>query len=136
MKILLTIILLLIAIKLSAPPGVNIPVILKAEALNNLEAIWRAVCQVESGGNRWAWCIDVNGKPSIGISQIQQSRIGHYNQLTGASYTLDDCFDPEISKEVFMYFAERIGNEEKLIRAWNGSGPATIKYYEKVKSKL
>jgi len=137
MKAIIVIVIMLIWIRmLTAPPGVNIPVLLKIRPMNNNEAIWQAVIQVESGGNPMAYCIDINGKPSVGIAQIQQSRISHYNRLTGASYNLDDCFDPEVSKEVFMYFAERIGNEERLIRAWNGSGPMTKKYYNKVKARL
>jgi len=137
MKKVFAIITMLIWIRmLAAPPGINILVILKHEPLNNLEAIWGAVCQVESGGNPYAWCTDINGKPSVGISQIQQSRISHYNRLTGASYTLDDCLNPEVSEEVFMYFARRIGNEERLIRAWNGSGEMTDAYLIKVKRQL
>ena len=132
----LILIMLLLCEKLSAPPGVQVPVILQTEPLNNLEAIWRAVCQVESGGRSDAFCIDINCLPSVGIAQIQPSRISHYNRLTGASYTLADCFDAEVSKRVFMYFARRIGNEERLIKAWNGSGEMTEIYLTKVKRYL
>ena len=131
-----TILLLMIALKLTAPPGADIPVILKQEPLNNLEAIWLAVVQVESNGNPDAFCIDINGLPSVGVAQIQPSRIAHFNRLTGASYTLADCFDAEVSKRVFMYFARRIGNEERLIKAWNGSGEMTEIYLTKVKRYL
>jgi len=124
---------LLMSMKLSAPPSISIPTILRPEPLNNLEAIWHAVIMVESNGNPDAFCIDINGQPSVGIAQIQPSRIAHYNRLAGTSYMLKDCFDPEISKEVFMYFARKIGNEERLIMAWNGSGPLTEIYLAKVK---
>jgi hypothetical protein len=127
---------LLMSMKLSAPPGINIPTVLRPEPLNNLEAIWQAVIMVESNGNPDAFCIDINGLPSVGIAQIQPSRISHYNRLTGATYTLADCFDPLVSKEVFMYFARKIGNEERLIKGWNGSGPRTIEYYNKIKRHL
>ena len=129
-------ILLLLSLSLSAPPGVNIPVIIKEAPLNNYEAIWDAVCMVESNGNPDAFCIDVNGQPSVGIAQIQPSRIKHYNRLTEKNYLLKDCFDPEISKEVFMYFASRGKSEEMIIRSWNGSGAMTIVYYNKVKRYL
>jgi len=123
---------LLMSMKLSAPPGISIPTVLRPEPLNNLEAIWLAVIMVESNGNPDAFCIDINGLPSVGIAQIQPSRISHYNRLTGATYTLADCFDPEVSKEVFMYFARKIGNEERLVKAWNGAGALTEIYLAKV----
>ena len=131
----LILILFLACYNLSAPPGYQMPVILQTEPLNNLEAIWQAVCMVESSGNCYAVNYEKGGY-SVGISQIRQVRIDHYNRLTGANYTLDDCFSPEVSKEVFMYFAHRVGNEDRLIRAWNGGGPATIRYLNKVKSCL
>ncbi|MEN6569020.1 MAG: transglycosylase SLT domain-containing protein [Rikenellaceae bacterium] len=136
MKRVLILLMLAACIKLSAPPPAQEFVILHEETLNNLEAIWQAVIKVESNGNPDAFSIDINGQPSVGIAQIQPSRIAHYNRLTGHSYSLADCFDPEVSKEVFMFFAKRIGNEEKLIKAWNGSGPRTEIYYNKVRRYL
>ena len=125
-------ILFLACYSLSAPPCYQVPVILQPEPLTNLEAIWQAVVIVESSGNPYAVNYEKGGY-SIGVVQIRQVRIDHYNRLTGANYTLDDCFSPEVSKEVFMYFAKRIGNEDRLIRAWNGSGPQTIEYLNLVK---
>lgn len=127
--------LFLACFKLSAPPGYQVVVILRPEPLTNLEAIWAAVCQVESSGNRWAVNFEKGGH-SVGIAQIRQVRINHYNRLTGKDYILQDAFDPEISREIFMYFARRIGNEDKLIMAWNGSGPETVEYLKKVKAVL
>lgn len=121
------------SMKLSAPPGINIPTVLRPEPLNNLEAIWQAVIMVESNGNPDAFCIDINGQPSVGIAQIQPSRIAHYNRLAGTNYKLYDCFDPEVSKEVFLFFARKIGNEERLIKAWNGAGWRTEIYLTKIK---
>jgi len=129
-------ILFLLPSLLSAPPPMEDLVILQTGPLNNLEAIWFAVCQVESGNDPDAFCWDVNGQPSVGIAQIQPSRIRHYNKLTGHSYTLADCFNAEISKEVFFFFARKIGNEDRLIKSWNGSGPATEIYLQKVKRYL
>ena len=129
------IIMFLIAAKLTAPPGSQVPVIIQQQPLNNYEAIWRAVCQVESNCNHWAVNYEKGGF-SCGIAQIRQVRIDHYNKLTGKSYVLDDAFNSEISKEIFMFFAYRIGNEDKLIRSWNGAGPQTYKYLNKVKLRL
>lgn len=138
MKYLPFIFLLLLCQVLSAPPGYQVPVVLQTEPFNNLEAIWQAVIMVESGGNPDAFCWDVNNQPSVGISQIQPSRIAHYNRLTGKDYKLKDAFDPEISKEIFMFFAKRIGNEERLIRAWNGNikSEMTYNYLQKVQKYL
>ena len=122
----------LIAAKLTAPPGVQIPVIIQQQPLNNYEAIWQAVCQVESNCNPWAVNYEKGGF-SCGISQIRQCRIDHYNQLSTNCVQLDDVFDPEISKEIFMFFAHRIGNEDKLIKAWNGAGEQTYHYLSKVR---
>ena len=128
----MTLITTLLFLELSAPSAEYYPVILMEEPLNNLEAIWWGVCKIESNHNSDVWIIDTNGKPSIGIAQIQQSRVDHFNRLTGKDYKHEDCFDAEISKEIFMFFARRIGNEEQLIKSWNGSGPMTEIYYRKV----
>lgn len=134
----LILIMLLFCQVLSAPPGYQVPVILQTEPFNNLEAIWQAVIMVESSGNPDAWVIDINDKPSIGIAQIQQSRVDHFNRLTGKNYKHEDCFDLDVSKEIFMFFARRIGSEEILIRSWNGNvkSEMTRIYYEKVKRYL
>lgn len=135
MKAIILIISMFVCAKLTAPPYTGAAVIIQEQAINNYDAIWEAVCQVESGGNPYAVNYEKGGY-SVGLAQIRQVRIDHYNRLTGANYTLDDCFSLEVSKEVFMYFAHRIGNEDRLIRAWNGSGPQTIEYLKKVKSCL
>ncbi len=137
MKKMMLILFLLPRLLLSPAPIADF-VILQTEPLNNYEAIWYAVTMVESGGRSDAFCIDINGLPSVGLAQIQQSRVSHFNRLTGHSYKLSDCFDPEISKQVFLYFANRIGNEDKLIRAWNGNinSQMTYNYLQKVKKYL
>lgn len=134
----MTTITLLLFIELSAPAADYYPVILIEEPLNNLEAIWWAVCKIESNHDPTAWIIDTNGKLSIGIAQIQQSRVDHFNRLTGKNYKHEDCFDLDVSKEIFMFFARRIGSEEILIRSWNGNvkSEMTRIYYEKVKRYL
>lgn len=135
------ILLLMIALKLTAPPGANIPVLLKYEAINNNEAIWQAVCKIESNGNPYAWCIDINGKPSVGIGQIQLSRVKEFNKEADKNYTHDDMFDPVKSREVFDHYASKSTYEQEIIRCWNG-GPrgmakeSTVKYYRKVRARL
>jgi hypothetical protein len=86
-----------------------------------------------------AFCIDVNGLPSVGIAQIQESRIVDYNASNGTNLSLQDCFDPDISKRIFMFYAS--GDNEHIARCWNG-GPkgmqreSTIKYWQLIKSHL
>lgn len=135
MKQVIFIAVLLFCMNLSAPPGNDTPVILLNQPINNYEAIWKAVCQVESNGNAYAVNYEKGGF-SCGIAQIRQIRIEHYNRISGKNYVLDDAFNPEISKEIFMFYAHRIGNEDKLIRAWNGSGKETYHYLNKVKERL
>ena len=141
MRKMTTILLLMIALKLTAPPGVQVQVILQTEPLNNLKAIWKAVCTVESSNDPLAYCIDVNGLPSIGISQIQKSRVDEYNREANDTIKHSDCFDPIVSKRIFDHYAKKYNNTNHLIRCWNG-GPkgmnkkATIKYLEKVERYL
>ena len=106
--------------------------------INPYENIWNAVCTVESRNDPLA----VGDKHlkifSYGISQIRQIRLDDYYLRTGIRYTLEDCFNVSVSKEIFMYYAERIGpyNLDKIIRSWNGSGPKTYTYLKLVKDKL
>jgi len=97
--------------------------------------IYNAIAMVESKMNPLAY----NPKErAVGILQIRQIRINDYNLLTGKSYKLKDAYDVEVSKEIFFYYAEKIGieNQDLIIRKWNGSGPMTYKYLEKVKRYL
>ena len=73
---------------------------------------------------------------AYGIAQIRDIRIRDYNERTGKGYTLEDCLDSAISREVFMYYAEKIGDYEKAAKKWNGSGYMTEIYWEKVKKEL
>lgn len=107
----------------------------KAFGINPYENIWRAVCLVESGNDPKAYNPKEN---AVGISQIRQIRINDYNKRTGKSYKLKDMYDPDKSKEVFLYYAVKIGedNPEKIIKSWNGSGKQTYQYLAKVKKHL
>lgn len=94
-----------------------------------------AIAMVETAG-------DVNAynpvEQAAGIFQIRPVRVTDYNIRTGSSYQLADMFDYEISKEVFLYYASRTGpyNFEQIARNWNGSGPRTVIYWERVKRYL
>jgi hypothetical protein len=130
MKAILLIILFLIPIRAIAPVDKGI-VIIDRGGIDLIEMLWRAVCIVESNNDPLA----VNVKEqAYGIAQIRECRIQHFNKLTSKSYRLEDCFNPAVSREIFMYFATE--DLEKTARAWNGSGKATLKYWNKIKKYL
>jgi hypothetical protein len=45
-------------------------------------------------------------------------------------------YDQEKATEVFMLFAQRLEDPERIARRWNGSGPMTDRYWEKVQKYL
>lgn len=137
MKIL--IILMCIAFKAFAPEyrTLFIPIAMKAQPY---EAIWKAVCQVESSGNPLAWNQKEN---AIGISQIRAIRVKDYFQRSGNHYTHEEMFSPEKSKIVFMYYAMQYSpdQQERISREWNGGyrgmqKEQTKHYWQKVQTKL
>jgi hypothetical protein len=94
-----------------------------------------AVVQVESFGDTMSNNLL---EEAIGAFQIRPIRLLDYNQRTGNKYKMEDCVNYNISKKIFLYYANRIGfpQYEKIARNWNGSGETTIDYWEKVKSYL
>lgn len=129
--------LILFSCTLKAPPDKR-AVIIQPEKICPYDALFNAVCQVESSGDPFAVGDTTLIGQSYGIVQIRKIRLDHYCDLTGIRYSEQDMFCPEKSKEVFMYFADRIGpyDLERIIRNWNGRWDLTDKYYAKVKSKL
>jgi hypothetical protein len=114
----------------ATPSSFNELIIVKYEPIRPYEKIWSAVCQYESKNNPNAY----NPKEmATGIVQIRPIRIKDYNQRTGKSYTIDDCFKVEISKEIFIYFANKFQHDEpdKIAKDWNKC--KTDNYWKKVK---
>lgn len=100
-----------------------------------------AVIWVESRGNTMA----IGAVGERGILQIRESRLKDYNHATGKAYTLNDLFREDISKEIFLYYANRIGierdNWEDICRQWNGGSQGmriaqTEIYWNKVQNQL
>jgi hypothetical protein len=131
-KMKISLILLFLTLVLKAPEWrcliINVP-----EPIQPYEVIWRAVCQVESSGNPLAYNKEEN---AVGIAQIRSIRIADFNKRTGKNYQLKEMYCPVKSKEVFLYFANKIQEPDKIIRDWNGSGKATYVYLKKVKKKM
>ena len=104
----------------------------RIEPIRPYENVWKAVCMVESSGNPLAYHMEKNGHASIGIAQIQESRIKDFNKRTGKNYKLADMYDPAKSKDVFLHYATGIGyrNPERICRLWNGGEPNGMKIKE------
>mgnify|MGYP001220262964 FL=1 len=131
-KVKISILFIIISFQLYAPfVEKQILYIEQPECIQPFEDLWKAVCMVESTNNPLA----INKEEqAYGIAQIRQCRIDHFNQLTGKNYTLQDCLNPVIAKEVFLRFAKL--DLEKTAKKWNGSGPMTEIYWNKVKKYL
>jgi hypothetical protein len=76
--------------------------------------------------------------------QIRQGRLTDYNICNGTNYTLEDCYNYEISKKIFLYFTNHTLSGKHIpyktwewaARDWNGSGRATEIYWENVKNLI
>lgn len=100
--------------------------------------IIRAIIQVESNGNRFAY----NKKEgAAGILQIRDIMLRHVNLISKSNYQLEDRFDSLKSVEMFLKFQEKYNptmDIEIASRCWNGGNngmkkiKATENYYQKV----
>ena len=107
--------------------------VISLEALNYYPLV-EAVFKWETRGSMDTLSYNAR-EGAYGGLQIRQCRIEHYNRLTGRNYTLEDMYDFEKAREVFLYFAKG-KTFEQAAKSWNGSGPMTIKYWEGVKTYL
>ncbi len=116
-------------------PETTVAFILASEPVDAYERLIKAVVKVESAGNTLAYNL---AEEAVGAFQIRPIRILDYNQRTGKNYKIENCYNFDISKEVFLYYAREIGypDYETIARNWNGSGKTTQDYWEKVKSNL
>jgi hypothetical protein len=116
-------------------PDLNELAIIKSYPVDLYDKLIRAVIEVESRGDSLAFN---PVEQAYGIMQIRPIRLLDYNQRTGKNYKMKDCFRPEISKEIFLYYAKAIGypDYERISRSWNGSGVKTLEYWDKVKANL
>jgi hypothetical protein len=126
---------LALAIRLYAPDH-RVLYITVSDKIQPFQRIWDVICEYESGNNPLAFCIDINGLPSVGIAQIQESRLNDYNNQSGDNLTLAEMFNPEKARKVFMWFASKSKTNDSFIRSWNGSGPMAEIYLQNIKSHL
>lgn len=138
MKRLIILIFLMFSLRTFAPAS-NCLVILDNSPIQPYEKLWEAICEIESGGNPYAIGDKHLMHHSYGIVQIRQSRLNDYVKQTGKVYTVQDCFDKEVSREIFMFYVSP--DFETTAREWNGGAngmkkKSTLKYWEKVENKL
>lgn len=119
----------------AAAPDLRGTFIVVTRPVNPFEKLMDAIIKVESSGDTLAINCD---EEAIGAFQIRPIRLLDYNQRTGKNYKEDDLYNIEISKEIFLYYAKRIGYHdfESIAKSWNGSGKLTVAYWQKVKSYL
>lgn len=128
-------IILSLTASLASAPDLKVGYIFSEVPVNTLNRLIIAVVQVESAGDTLAYNAE---EEAVGAFQIRPIRLLDYYQRTGISYKIEECYNYEISKEIFIYYATQAGypDDEMTARNWNGSGKATLVYWEKVKAKL
>jgi hypothetical protein len=134
LKSIIIIFFLLHAIKAGAPDD-KVAYIIMSKPVDAYDRLINAVVQVESIGDTMANNLL---EEAIGAFQIRPIRLLDYNQRTGNKYKMEDCYNYDISRKIFLYYANQIGfpEYEKIAKSWNGSGETTLDYWEKVKSYL
>ena len=133
-KVILLMIFLSVAIKAVAPDQRSL-IVEYSHPVEPFERLILAVTMVETRGDTMAFN---HIEQAAGLFQIRPIRVMDYNIRTGSNYSLDDMFDYEISKKIFLYYASQIGpyNLEKIARNWNGSGVRTLDYWNRVRKYL
>jgi hypothetical protein len=129
-----TVIFLLLAMRATAPEA-KVAFIIVSRPVNSFDRLIKAIVNVESSGDDFAFNLP---EQAVGAFQIRPIRILDYNQRTGNDYKIESCFNYDVSKEIFLYYAKKIGypDYETIARNWNGSGKTTLDYWEKVKKNL
>jgi hypothetical protein len=127
-------ILLSFSLKVSAPRSTSVT-ICEFPPLEPYKDLIFAVGMVETKGDTSAYN---PFEEAIGIFQIRPIRLKDYNQRTGNNYKSKDLFNYEISKRIFLYYAEMVGpyKFEQIARRWNGSGLLTTSYWYRIRQYL
>jgi hypothetical protein len=116
-------------------PDMKVVYIRSAEPVDAYDRLIKAIVQVESAGDTLAYN---QTEEATGAFQIRPIRLLDYYQRTGVNYKIEDCYDYDISKLIFLYYARHTGHRdyETIARNWNGSGELTLDYWNKVKAIL
>ena len=134
LKSILTVSFSSLALSASAP-DIKFVYISVPERVNAYDRLINAVVSVESAGDTFAYNLL---EEAAGAFQIRPIRLLDYYRRTGISYQTIDCYNYDISREIFLYYAILTGHRdyEKIAKNWNGSGKMTFDYWEKVKANL
>lgn len=99
------------------------------------KALMEATAFIESSGNPMA----LNRKEMAhGLYQIRSIRLRDYNSRTGKNYSFQDCYNPKISEEIYLYYASKFhpSDLESIAKDWNGKGKSNKDYWAKIKKQL
>jgi len=124
----------LLALRVSAP-DLKVFYITFSKPVNAYDRLVNAVVMTESAGDTLAYN---HLEDAVGAFQIRPIRLLDYYQRTGINYKIEECYNFNISKEIFLYYARLTGypDYETIARNWNGSGKSTLDYWKKVKANL
>jgi hypothetical protein len=127
-------ILISFSLKVSAPCWTSVT-ICEFPPVEPYKKLIFAIGMVETKGDTLAYN---PFEEAIGIFQIRPIRLKDYNQRTGNNYKSKDLFNYEISKRIFLYYAEMVGpyKFEQIARRWNGSGLLTTSYWYRIRQYL
>lgn len=119
----------------AAAPDTKVMFIFASDPVDPYERLVNAIITVESKGDTLAFNPVEQAR---GAFQIRPIRLKDYNRRTGKNYKAKDCYNLQTSKEIFLYYAKRIGypDYEKIARSWNGSGKSTLDYWKRVRSNI
>ena len=134
LKSILIVFFSLLALSASAP-DIKLIYIPIPERIDAYDRLIKAVVQVESAGDTLAYNLL---EEAAGAFQIRPIRLLDYYRRTGISYQTSDCYNYNISREIFLWYAIQTGHRdyEKIAKNWNGSGKLTLDYWEKVRANL
>jgi len=108
----------------------------KSEPINIYDNLIKAIITVESNNGKYLYN-EFEG--AVGYFQIRQCRIDDYNNATGLNHALNDCYDYELSRKVFLYYTKG-RSFETISRAWcsgeHGTKRASQDYWNKVKKLI
>lgn len=114
-------------------PGNNVISIISAERISIAEVLWGAVKMVESANEN---NIINYEEGAYGCSQIRQIKLDDYNKHTGPKIRLKDCLNEGVSRKIFTWHCSHYSDIELAAKRWNGSGPKTEIYWNKIKKHL
>jgi len=125
--------LMLFTSDLIAPPYETIP-ILRGMVVNPYNRIIKAINWVESKDGLFMY----NAKEqAVGEFGIRPIRLNDYNRRTGKHIILDQCYDYETSKMIFLYYASQFQPDDikGICVNWNGKSKRNL-YYAKILKQL